>query len=201
MNFQIAIFDGFDELDVIGVYEPLRMAGFTVQLMSLRKQDWVSTAHGLKMGADGILSLKNKPDILVVPGGGWLSRATRGAWAEAQDGTILGILKEFHAAGVILASVCAGAILLAKAGLLAGQQATTHSGAATELASEGANVVSARVIDNGEIITAGGVTSSLDLGLWLIERFAGVDKAKEISKRLEFDLRHPIMVNGNFRTK
>lgn len=201
MNIQIVIFDGFDELDVIGVFEPLRMAELPVQLISLKKQDLVKTAHGLKIAAEGVLSLENKPDILIVPGGGWLNQAEHGAWAEAQNGQILSVLKDLHQAGVILAAVCTGALLLAKAGLLSGQSATTNHDTLEELVALGAKVVRARVVDNGQLITAGGITSSLDLALWLIERFVGSDKADQVSKRLEFERRGPIMVNGNFRTK
>jgi putative intracellular protease/amidase len=95
MNIQALIYDGFDELDVIGVYEPLRMAGFNVALLSLHGQKMIKTAHGLRIHDD-------------------------------------------------------------------------------------------------DIVTAGGITSSLDLGLWLIKRFAGQHKTNEISKLLEFEARSPV---------
>ncbi len=61
-----------------------------------------------------------------------------------------------------------------------------------ELQATGAKVISARVVDDEDIITAGGVTSSLDLGLWLIKRLIGQDKANEIARRLEFEARGPV---------
>jgi putative intracellular protease/amidase len=192
MNIQALIYDGFDELDVIGVYEPLKMAGFSVELMSLRQQSTVIAAHDLRIFADGVLDLANKPDILIVPGGGWLNGAEHGAWAEAKKGEILNTLKMFFEAGIILAAVCTGSLLLGKAGLLKGRPATTNHSAIEELQTTGAKVMSARVVDDGEIITAGGVTSSLDLGLYLIKRFASAEKAIAVSKQLEFEPRGPI---------
>jgi transcriptional regulator GlxA family with amidase domain len=187
MQIQALIFDGFDELDVIGVYEPLRMSGLDVKLMSLEQQDIVESFHGIKISPDGLVDKQNKPDLLIVPGGGWVARANRGAWAEAQKGKVLELLKYFHECGVILASVCTGSMLLAKAGLLVGRAATTHHKATKELEEYGARIKSGRVIDDGNIITAGGVTSSIDLGLWLVERFISPETAKEVSNRLEFE--------------
>ncbi len=197
MNIQALIYDGFDELDVIGVYEPLRMAGFNVALLSLHKQEIIKTAHGLRIHSDGILNLENKPDILIVPGGGWVNRSPQGAWIEAKKEDLLQTLVSFHKAGVVMTSVCTGAMLLAKAGLLAGRPATTNDEAIEELRLSGAKVITARVVDDDDIVTAGGITSSLDLGLWLIKRFAGQDKANEISKRLEFEARSPVWTRNS----
>lgn len=121
MKIQALIYDGFDELDVFGVYEPLRMAGFDVALLTFQKQETITTAHGLRISVDGILSLKRKPDILIVPGGGWLNRSAQGAWVESEKEDLLKTLVSFHKAGVIMASVCTGAMLLARAGLLSGR--------------------------------------------------------------------------------
>ncbi len=192
MKIQAFIYDGFDELDVIGVYEPLRMAGFDVQLLTLRRQSVVVSAHGVRLVPDGILDIENKPDLLIVPGGGWVARASNGAWQEANDPDVLAMLASFHRGGVIMASVCTGAMLLAKAGLLNGRPATTNHSAVVELKEMGAKVLSNRVVDDGDIVTAGGVSSSLDLGLWLVERFTDIAKANDISERLEFVLRAPV---------
>jgi transcriptional regulator GlxA family with amidase domain len=189
---QIVVFDGFDELDVIGIYEPLRMAGLEVSLSSLSKQEVITASNGLRIIPDGVLNLAKKPDVLCVPGGGWISRAQKGAWAEAERGDILQTLKEFHRAGVILAAVCTGALLLGRAGLLKDRPVTTNHAALEELKAFGAQVQLARVVDDGDIITAGGVTSSLDLGLWLIERFIDSDKANEVAKAMEYAPRAPV---------
>lgn len=186
---QVLLFDGFDDLDVFGIYEPLCMAGFKVDLLCLREQKTVITSHNVRIVPHGRIDLKTRPDILCVPGGGWLERSDRGAWAEAERGDILQVLKEFHAQKTVVAAVCTGALLLARAGLLTGRPATTNHAAIEELKMYGAKVTDSRVVDDGDIITAGGITSSVDLGLWLIRRFVGIDEAKDISGKLEFEPR------------
>jgi transcriptional regulator GlxA family with amidase domain len=191
IRVQIIIFDGFDELDAIGVYEPLRMADFDVQLVSLRAQ-----AHGLKVIPDHAYDPKRRPDLLCVPGGGWLAGAPQGARAEAERGEILAVLRDCHDRGIVIAAVCTGALLLGRAGLLKERHATTNHSVLEELRDAGALVMDSRVVDTGDLITAGGITSGLDLGLWLIQKYAGINKAVEISGRLEFELRGPVWQSG-----
>src|ERR1700729_2993767 len=105
-TFQILVFDGFEEMDVIGVYQPLRMAGLDVRLVSLESQSQIRAFQGLTMVPDGVLSLDALPDVLVVPGGGWLARADKGAWTLAKDKSFLDKLRQIKEAGTILASVC-----------------------------------------------------------------------------------------------
>src|SRR5262249_51398738 len=111
------------------------------------------------------------------------------AWAEAERGDILSTIREFHSAGVTLAAVCTGALLLARAGLLKDRHATTNHRAIEELKALGARVIKARVVDDGDIVTAGGITSSLDMSLWLVERFCGVEQSIKLSGNLEFERR------------
>jgi transcriptional regulator GlxA family with amidase domain len=94
-----------------------------------------------------------------------------------------------HEEGTILAAICTGSMLLAAAGLLRGRPATTHHGALEDLRTAGAEVIRARVVDDGDIVTAGGVTSGLDLALWLVERFAGPQLAVAVEQRLEYERR------------
>jgi transcriptional regulator GlxA family with amidase domain len=195
MQIQTLIFDGFDELDLVGSFETLKMADLSVKVVSLRQQEVVA-ANGLKIVADDVLDFRKAPDILLVPGGGWLNRAPQGAWFEAEQGDILPILKSFHEAGTVLAAVCTGVLLLGRAGLLRDRPATTNHSALTELNELGAKIINARVVDDGDIITAGGITSSIDLGLWIIERFAGEAMAAEVSSKLEFTRRPPLWHDG-----
>ncbi|MBI2811743.1 MAG: DJ-1/PfpI family protein [Candidatus Melainabacteria bacterium] len=197
MQFQILIFNGFEEMDVFGVFEPLRMAGLEVKLVCLEQMEYVVGFYGTRVIPDSVLDVKNKPDVLIVPGGGWITRAPAGAWAEAEKVTILAALQTFSRAKCVLASVCAGAMLLAKAGLLTDRPATTNLSLLDELWQEQVNVIQARVVDDGNIITAGGVTSSLDLGVWLVQRFLGADKALEVSRKLEFEPRGCVWQHSN----
>ena len=188
-NFQALLFDGFDEMDIFGAYEALRMAKFEVPFKSLRSQEFVTAQYGARLKCDDTFSLSKKPDVLLVPGGGWLARSAKGAWAEAERGDILALLLKVHAAGVVLATVCTGSLLLARAGILRNRPATTNHAAVKELTEYGALHVNARVVDDGDIITAGGITSSIDLGIWLIERFSSQDHALKVSEALEFERR------------
>ena len=129
---------------------------------------------------------------MIVPGGGWGARSRQGAWAEAQRPETPAAIRQLHKDGVILAAVCTGAMLLSAAGLLRGRHAITHRDAIEELRAQGAEIVEARVVDDGEILTAGGVSSGLDMGLWLVERFAGADVARLVETTLEYERRGPI---------
>ena len=189
MKIQALLFDGFDELDHFGSFEALRMAGLTVESRALYEQEVVVAAHGTRVIPDGYFSLDEKPDLLLVPGGGWISRSPQGAWAEAQKGTILEVVRAVHKSEIILASVCTGSLVLGKAGLLKDKMATTNHSAVQELIEYGAKFVSARVVDSGNIITASGITASLDLGLWLLERFISQEAAQRVSEGLEFERR------------
>src|SRR3569833_3160112 len=122
MNVQIVLFNGFDELDAIAPHEIWNMArelklDVDVQLVTLDGTKDVTASHGLRAQAQGQLGA-TRPDIVVVPGGGWITRSPVGAWAEAQRGALPGKLAQLLREGVVMASVCTGAMLLAAAGLL-----------------------------------------------------------------------------------
>jgi len=188
MHVQILIYDGFDELDAVAPFEILAAAGFTTELVTLGETGSVRTAHGMSIVPHGRLS--PAPDLLVVPGGGWAARAARGAWAEVQDGELPTAIAERHAAGTVVAGVCTGAMILAASGLLRGRPAVTHHTALDELAEYGADVRrEARVVDDGDVLTAGGVTSAIDLALRVIERERGAAAASAAARRLEYERR------------
>jgi transcriptional regulator GlxA family with amidase domain len=86
---------------------------------------------------------------------------------------------------------------LRSTGLLRGRHATTHHAAIAELRQAGAEVINARVVDDGDIITAGGVTSGLDLAFWLVERYFGPAIAVDIEQRLEYQRRGTVWRNAN----
>jgi transcriptional regulator GlxA family with amidase domain len=193
MNVQIVLFNGFDELDAIAPHEIWQMArefksDLDVQLVTLDEAKDITASNGLRVQAQGQLRAK-KPDIVVVPGGGWMGRSAMGAWTEAQRGALPAKLAQLHREGVVMTSVCTGAMLLAAAGLLKNRPATTHHGVLDELAAGGAHVVRARVVDDGDVVTAGGITSGLDLTLWLVERFVGVEAAHALEGSLEYERR------------
>jgi len=92
------------------------------------------------------------------------------AWAEAQQGYWPALLREASTTTGLLAGVCTGTMLLAEAGLVGTRRATTHHTALGDLAASGATALTDRVVDDGDLLTCGGVTSGIDLALWLVER-------------------------------
>ncbi len=197
MRVEILLYPGFDELDAIGPFEILqqarkRGAQFSNRLVTLTPSGEVRAANGLWVRSEGPLAENGRPDLLIVPGGGWGTRAAQGAWAEAHRPETPAAIRAQHTDGACLAAVCTGAMLLGAAGLLYGRNATTHHVALEELRAQGAKVVEARVVDDGEIITCGGVTSGLDLALWLVERFASVEIARQVEATLEYERRGPV---------
>jgi transcriptional regulator GlxA family with amidase domain len=194
MRFQILIFNGFDELDAIAPYEVLQNVAQAkldaiVELVTADAAGEITAAHGLRLHPSRQLDLQQRPDVLIVPGGGWIDRSTHGARAEAERGVIPKLIKSLHQSGTICVSVCTGAMLLAAAGILKGRPATTNHGAVKDLGDSGARVINARVVDDGNVITAAGVTSGLDLGLWLVERFYGPKVAQHIEVQMEYERR------------
>lgn len=191
MDVAIVLFDGFDELDAIGPYEILQSAATTganldTSLVTVADTDAVDASHGTTVVPHGRLADKD-PDLLVVPGGGWNDRADPGVWTEYRDGTLPDRIGALHEQGVTVASVCTGAMLLAGAGLLDGRPATTHRSALADLRETDALVREERVVDDGDVLTAGGVTSGLDLAIHLLRREFGEDVAASVASELEYE--------------
>jgi transcriptional regulator GlxA family with amidase domain len=192
-RIDIVLFAGFDELDALGPYEVLHNGGLDARLVTLDGAGPVTGSHGAALGVHGALG--DDADLVLVPGGGWNDRAPAGAWAEVQDGALTRRLAELHAAGMPMAAVCTGAMLLAAAGITAGRPATTHHGAVGALRETGAVVVDARVVDDGDLLTAGGVTSGLDLALHLVERHRGPEAAELVAREMEYTRRPASIVS------
>jgi putative intracellular protease/amidase len=186
MQIEILLFDGFDELDAFGPFEALADA-HDVAFVTLEGAREVRSDRGVRLTVERALG--ERPDVVVVPGGGWFDRrTTTGAWAEAERGTLTAAIAQRHAAGSLLASVCTGAMLLARAGVLAGRRATTNPDAIAELrAVGGVEVVEARVVDGGDVITAGAPGCGLELGLAVLERLSGRDVAAATAHALQVD--------------
>ncbi|MHB8599642.1 MAG: DJ-1/PfpI family protein [Ktedonobacteraceae bacterium] len=194
MLIQIVLFHGFDELDVVAPFEVLKnatAAGADVQiaLVALDDTQEITAAHGLQVRVAGRLGNGPRPDILIVPGGGWNNHAPQGARVEAQRGELPTAIARLHKEGTIIASVCTGGMLVAATGLSVGRPAITHSSAVEELRATGATIVNARVVDDGDLISSGGVTSGLDLALWLVERYFCAELALKIERQLEYERR------------
>jgi transcriptional regulator GlxA family with amidase domain len=190
MDIEILLFDGFDELDAMAPWEVFAgLAKVTdsvrASLVTLEGARSVRGDHGAVVTAHGAMSAH--PDVLWVPGGGWLDRSPTGAWGLVQAGDVPRAIAARHASGTVLASVCTGALILAAAGVLAGHRATTNLHALDELrAFAGVTVVEARVVDDGDIVTGGAPACGLDLALHLVRRFVGPDVAAAAARELQY---------------
>ncbi len=194
MRFDIVVYDGLDELDAFGPLEVLRRAAaagadLTVRLVTRQRQDVVCGAWGLRFVPDAVYA--PGADVLLVPGGGWGARADVGAWGEVQRGEWLPLLTAARSTTRCIAAVCTGTMLLAHAGLVEGRRAVTHHVALEDLRASGALVIEDRVVDDGDRVTCGGVTSGIDLALWLVEREFSASLADEVAARMEYRRQRP----------
>jgi len=183
MKTAFVIFDRMTALDLIGVYDPLTrlksmnfVPEFNWQMCAFTEE--VSDDRGLRFAPDTVAESLGGYDLIVVPGG-------FGTRALQHDKAFIEWLRS--AAPVKLkTSVCTGALLLGAAGFLAGKRATTHPNAFEELKPYCAVVENRRIVDEGSVVTARGVSSSLDLGLYLVERIAGREARARIAKQMDY---------------
>jgi transcriptional regulator GlxA family with amidase domain len=195
MRIEILLYDGFDELDGIAPYEVLRTAeeygaGIHAVLVGAYGAGTITASHGTRIEVEGGVSAT--ADMVMVPGGSWNSRGERGAWAEAQRGEVPAQLAAAQERGARLASVCTGAMLLAAAGITDGRPATTHHSALDDLRASGARVIDARVVDDGDLMTAAGITSGIDLALYIVDQQAGPEIAEKVADEIEYEPRHEV---------
>jgi transcriptional regulator GlxA family with amidase domain len=194
-DVDVLFFDGFDELDSIGPWEVLSAAGFRVRAAGFPGEaGTVRASNGLRVATDGPLG--EAPGLVVVPGGGFWDPGS-GVRQQIADGALPTRLAALHAAGSVLASVCTGAMLLSAAGLLKGRPAVTNRLALGFLVLEGAEVrPEARVVDDGDILTAGGPMAGIDLAVRIVERYLGSDAALAAAGRLEHETRGPVLITA-----
>ncbi|MGE5697928.1 MAG: DJ-1/PfpI family protein [Candidatus Sericytochromatia bacterium] len=195
MLVDIVVYDGLDEMDAVGPVEVLRSAGqagadVDVRLTTRTPQPVVTGAYGLRFVPDATFT-PGEADIIVVTGGGWAARADRGAWGEVQRGDWLPLLAQAAAVTDVVGAVCTGAMLLAHAGVIGTRRAATHHSAWEDLQATGATLVKERVVDDGNLVTSGGVTSGIDLALWLVERSFGHELAERVAIRMEYPRTKP----------
>lgn len=200
MHVQIVLFDGFDPLDVIAPFEVLYAGAMasngavSVELVSAEgPREVVSGTGGLPLRATGTLD-PARPGLILVPGASGrvgepdeLPDEEVGAAGDRRPDEFIPVLlgrtlntglPALLKAGmdnpeVTMTAVCGGSLILAMAGLLEGRHATTHHQGMDILDATGVRAVQARVVDDGDLVTGAGVTSGLDLGLYLLEREVG----------------------------
>jgi transcriptional regulator GlxA family with amidase domain len=184
MEIALLLYDGFTALDAVGPMQVLSaLPGARVKWVAAEPGPKRSDA-GVALVADHALDAVPRPDIVVVPG----AMDVRPA---AGDPRVLHWLASAHQTTTWTTSVCTGALVLGAAGLLHGLQATTHWGAMDALATFGAKPVRERMVRDGRVITAAGVSAGIDMALRLAALVAGDDVAQTIQLMIEYDPEPP----------
>jgi cyclohexyl-isocyanide hydratase len=188
-RFCFFAFDGMTLLDLVGVHDPIaRIASMGFDETSTRivagPAETVHAKDGMRITVDAVLPPLDDVDVLVLAGG----PNTR---VLQEDERVLAWIRSFPK-NRLLATVCTGSLLAAAAGRLAGRRAATHHSARGALAAYGVDVRTDRVVEDGQRITAGGVTSGIDLGLHLVAKLVGAEAARTIAARME----HPQASDG-----
>jgi transcriptional regulator GlxA family with amidase domain len=184
MKILILIFDNYTALDIVGPYEVLnRLPGSEIFLVGTEKKVYKDT-HGLKISADFSIDEVNHSDILLIPGGFGIDNLLK-------DIKILNWIREVNKTTEWTVSVCSGSLLLAETGLIDGKSCTTHWRRKDQLRMYNVNVRDERYVQDGKFITSAGVSSGIDMALFLVGKIAGEEAAKMIQLSIEYDPKPP----------
>ena len=185
MQIAIPLFERLTALDAIGPYEVLsRLPGAEVLFVAAEPGSKRTDTGALALTADRSLSEVPQPDIIVVPGG-------RGTRDQPHD-ELLAWIQQAHETSRWTTSVCTGALLLGAAGILGGLRATTHWLFFDRLREFGAEPTLERVVEQGKVITAAGVSSGIDMALRLVQLIAGDEVAQAVQLSIEYDPQPPL---------
>lgn len=187
----ILLFDDVEVMDFAGPFEVFAVTGqrdgignFDVYTIAANSVP-VRARNNLSINADYTFDAYPSPDILIVPGG-------YGTRREMHNQQYLDFIRKNAGSATHILSVCTGALMLAKAGLLDGLKATTHHGALDDLqkmAPDTEVLQDARYVDNGHIILSAGISAGIDASLYLVGRLCGSETAEEAAHYMEYDWR------------
>jgi transcriptional regulator GlxA family with amidase domain len=190
----ILLFDDVEVLDFAGPFEVFGVAGarpgppaFQVRTVALNPGP-VTARNGLSVNPTHVVGAAPIADLVIVPGG-------HGTRREMHNPAMLAHLRAANAVAMMMLSVCTGSLLFARAGLLTGLAATTHSSAMDELRALGTDFQvrpDARVVDNGRVITSTGISAGIDMALHVVGRLLGQAAAEETAAYMQYEwtLRH-----------
>ena len=185
MNIAILLYERFTALDAIGPYEVLsRLPHASVTFVAAERGPVRTDTGAVTLLAEHSIEDVVKPQIVLVPGG-------PGVGTARAAGPTLDWLREAHESSTWTSSVCTGSLVLAAAGLLDGKRATSHWLALDELGRLGAIPVAERVVFDGKVVTAAGVSAGIDMALTLAARVAGDQVAQAIQLSIEYDPQPP----------
>lgn len=185
----LLVFDGVEVLDFAGPFEVFSVTSeindakpFKVQVVAERLAP-IRARNGLSVNPDAAIADVQTADILIVPGG-------QGTRREINNPPMVEWIASIAANAELVLSVCTGSFLLAKAGLLAGLTATTHHhtfDVLRELAPDSTVVEDQRFVDNGKIVTSGGISAGIDMSLHIVARLLGEETSVRTARYMEYD--------------
>lgn len=190
-NVAILTFDEVEVLDFCGPFEVFSATGRQngqppFNVYTVAEKSPVLARNQLSVNPRFTLADCPPPDVLVIPGG-WGTRR------EMNNPRLVDWIKTAASTAEIVLSVCTGALLLAKAGLLDGLKATTHHGALDllqEVAPKATVLRNQRFLDNGRIIVSAGVAAGIDAAFHVVARLSGKEDALETARYIEYDWHH-----------
>jgi transcriptional regulator GlxA family with amidase domain len=181
MRIAILIFDKLTALDAVGPYEVLsRLPGAELSFVAKEAGPKRTDTGALALTADLSLDELTDPEIVLVPGG-------EGNRPLMRDDHVLEWLRRAHDGSTWTTSVCTGSLVLAAAGILEGKRATSHWAYRDRLSEFGAEPVADRVVTDGKVITAAGVSAGIDMALHLAREVAGEEVGQAIQLGIEYD--------------
>lgn len=185
MHVVIPLYPRFTALDAVGPYTVLAFApGWTVTFAAAEAGPVTDDQGTLTLMATASYADVPAPDVIVVPGG-------PGTLDVLEDEALVGWIRQAHEHTRWTTSVCSGSLLLGAAGLLQGVKATTHWAILEFLTRYGAEAVSERVVGEGKIVTAAGVSAGIDMALTLLAQATDVETAQSVQLAIEYDPRPP----------
>jgi transcriptional regulator GlxA family with amidase domain len=190
----ILLFGDFEELDAIGPWEVLsfwtrQFPGDGWQVTTLSRDGLpVTAAKGLVVHPEHSYETVPPMDVLVYPGG-------QGTRPQLHDDAQLDWVRRQRGEVPLMTSVCTGSLVYARAGLLKGRPATTHWGS-LDLLQELDPTIEVRpddrFVDDGDVVTAAGVSAGIDMALHLVARLHSVERAREVRRGIQYDPQPPV---------
>jgi transcriptional regulator GlxA family with amidase domain len=193
----IVVFDGAEELDFVGPWEVFCSAGMMIErgdapgaqplkaLLVAEKAGPVRCAKGMRVLPDATWADAPPLDLVLVPGG-------MGTRREANNPGMLAWLREIAPRCRFVTSVCTGALLLHEAGISRGRRVATHFNFVEQLRARGANVLTnVRYVEDGNLISAAGVSAGIDMSLWLVGQLVDPKFARKVQRWIEYDPKPP----------
>jgi transcriptional regulator GlxA family with amidase domain len=185
-NIGIVVFDDAEELDFVGPWEVLayaaKLTGRDRLLLVGERLRPIRCAKGMQVVPDILFSDTPPLDVLLVPGG-------KGARRDPPDAVLIEWLRMAGTSATWVTSVCTGALLLYEAGLARGRRVTTHFRHIEKLRARGDVTVLERVryVQDGNLVTAAGVSAGIDMALWLVGQRDGIATARQVQREIQYE--------------